>query len=34
MDSLDSYQKKTFFMDGLSYAFSINDKETLTNLVC
>jgi hypothetical protein len=34
MNFLDPYQKKTFFMDGFSYAFSINDKETLTNLVC
>ena len=31
---LDPDQRRSFFMDGFSYAYSINEKEALTNLVC
>ena len=34
MATLSSDQRKKFFMDGLSYAYSINEKEALTNSVC
>ena len=34
MATLSSDQRKRFFMDGLSYAYSINEKEALTNSVC
>ena len=34
MATLNSDQRKRFFMDGLSYAYSINEKEALTNSVC
>lgn len=31
---LDPDQRRSFFMDGFSYSYSINEKEALTNLVC